>query len=215
MLTLRSAFILLVWLAAQPAFAVTLSGTARAVDGDTLDLSGQRVRLIGIDAPELDQSCQRGGQGWACGDWARDALRERIKGQAVACEATGQDRYGRWLATCRVGGRDLGQALVRDGVAFAYRRYSVAYVPDEERAARERRGLWQGEAEQPEAFRHADAGGAAQGCAIKGNISAGGRIFHSPGQRDYASTQINPGKGERWFCSASDAVAAGWRAARR
>ena len=71
MLTLRSAFILLVWLAAQPAFAVTLSGTARAVDGDTLDLSGERVRLIGIDAPELDQSCQRDGQGWACGDWAR------------------------------------------------------------------------------------------------------------------------------------------------
>jgi hypothetical protein len=54
-----------------------------------------------------------------------------------------------------------------------------------------------------------------QNCAIKGNISSGGRIYHVPGQEHYARTRINPANGERWFCSRAEAEAAGWRAARR
>jgi endonuclease YncB( thermonuclease family) len=215
MVFLRSALILVLCLGAAPALAVTLTGTARVVDGDTIEMSGQTLRLIGIDAPELAQPCERDGKPWACGDWSRDALRTRLSGRDLSCSGTDQDRYGRWLVTCRLGGRDLGQVLVRDGVAFAYRRYSAIYVPDEAKAQRDRRGLWAGSTEAPEAFRHPDSA-VPQGCALKGNVSASGtRIYHAPGQKDYAATRIDPAKGERWFCSAAEAKQAGWRAARR
>lgn len=216
---LRAAFLLMLCLAAPPALAVTVTGTARVVDGDTIEMSGQTLRLIGIDAPELAQPCQRAGKPWACGTWSRDALRARIKGRDLFCVGNDQDRYGRWLVTCRLGDQDLGQTLVRSGIAFAYRRYSTAYVPDEALAEGESRGLWSGTTETPEDYRHAAsdaASDAGQGCALKGNISKGGaRIFHAPGQKDYAATRIDPDKGERWFCSADQARRAGWRAAHR
>ena len=194
---------------------MSLTGTARVVDGDTIEMSGQILRLIGIDAPELAQPCERDGKPWACGDWSRDALRARLSGRDLSCSGTEQDRYGRWLVTCQLDGRDLGQILVRTGVAFAYRRYSVVYVPDEAKAQGEGRGLWAGTTQSPEAYRHPDSA-VPQGCALKGNISASGqRIFHAPGQRDYEATRIDPAKGERWFCSTEAARRAGWRAARR
>jgi len=208
-------------LAAPPALAVTLTGTARVVDGDTIEMSGQTLRLIGIDAPELAQPCQRAGKPWACGTWSRDALRAQLKGRDLSCVGRDQDRYGRWLVTCRLDNQDLGQALVRNGIAFAYRRYSTVYVLDEVLAEGESRGLWSGTTETPEDYRHADAdpdatSDAGQDCALKGNISSGGaRIFHAPGQKDYAATRINLDKGERWFCSADQARRAGWRAAHR
>jgi len=215
MSVLRSALLVLLCLGAAPAHAVSLTGTARVVDGDTIEMSGQTLRLIGIDAPELAQPCEREGKPWACGDWSRDALRTRLSGRDLSCSGTEQDRYGRWLVTCRLAGRDLGQLLVRTGVAFAYRRYSDAYVPDEAKAQREGRGLWAGTTQAPEAFRHPDSA-VPQGCALKGNISASGqRIVHAPGQRDYEATRIDPAKGERWFCSADPARRAGGRAARR
>jgi hypothetical protein len=56
----------------------------------------------------------------------------------------------------------------------------------------------------------------ARACALKGNINAKGRkIFHAPGQRDYAVTAIDTTRGERWFCSAAEAIAAGWIPAAR
>jgi endonuclease YncB( thermonuclease family) len=215
MFVLRSALLVMICLGAGPALAMSLTGTARVVDGDTIEMSGQTLRLIGIDAPELAQPCERDGKPWACGDWSRDALRTRLSGRDLSCSGTEQDRYGRWLVTCQLDGRDLGQSLVRTGVAFAYRRYSVAYVPDEAKAQGEGRGLWAGTTQAPEAYRHPDSA-VPQGCALKGNISASGqRIFHAPGQRDYEATRIDPAKGERWFCSTEAARRAGWRAARR
>ena len=205
----------MICLGAGPALAMSLTGTARVVDGDTIEMSGQILRLIGIDAPELAQPCERDGKPWACGDWSRDALRTRLSGRDLSCSGTEQDRYGRWLVTCQLDGRDLGQILVRTGEAFAYRRYSVVYVPDEAKAQGEGRGLWAGTTQSPEAYRHPDSA-VPQGCALKGNISASGqRIFHAPGQRDYEATRIDPAKGERWFCSTEAARRAGWRAARR
>lgn len=215
MLRVCSAFILLALLSFSPSAAMTLGGAARAVDGDTLDLQGERIRLIGIDAPEISQDCERGGKRWPCGDWARGELHARITGHKVSCKGQERDRYGRLLATCRIGDADLGQSLVRDGVAFAYRRYSTAYVSDEKRAERAGIGLWAGSAERPEDYRHvAEGAEAPRECTIKGNISGHGRIYHQPGQHDYDATRINPAKGERWFCSAGEGEAAGWRAAR-
>jgi endonuclease YncB( thermonuclease family) len=213
MLTLRSAFILV--LLATPAAAVTVKGPARVVDGDTLVVGGEKVRLHGIDAPELDQPCARNGAPWRCGEWARSQLADRVEGREVACEASERDRYDRLVATCRIGQTDIGRSLVRDGAAFAYRRYSTAYSSDEAEAKRKGRGLWSGEVGLPETFRHAQPDQLVGDCAIKGNISGSGQIYHRPGQRDYDAVRIDERKGERWFCSETEARAAGWRAARR
>lgn len=205
-------------LLAGPVAAQSLSGPARVIDGDTLDIAGERIRLFGIDAPEAGQVCQDGaGRAWDCGGHATARLQALALGQ-VRCELRDQDRYGRLVARCTAGGTDLAGALVAEGAAFAYERYSRDYLGAEARARAAGRGIWSGIAERPHLAR-ARAGGdpgaaaAAGGCAIKGNISERGRIYHLPGTRAYAATRINEARGERWFCSQAEARAAGWRPA--
>lgn len=214
---------------AGPAHAETLSGQARVIDGDTLAISGQRVRLHGIDAPETRQNCTRDGRKWACGKASTRAMRLLVGRSPVRCEVRDRDRYGRAVATCFAGGRDLQQQLVRQGLALAYRRYSTRYVPDEDAARAEGLGLWSGgfvepwnwrkqNRNRPEARRRPRPGpstGDAVSCRIKGNISASGRIYHVPGGYYYQRTGIDESRGERWFCSEAEARAAGWRRARR
>jgi len=222
MLTLRSLFIP-IWLAlavlAQPALA--LEGAVRVVDGDTLVLGAEKVRLFGIDAPEKGQRCDPSGRNWACGDWAAARLRTLVAG-GVRCVAMDQDRYGRIVARCQSAGRDVGAEMVRLGAATAYRRYSSDYIGQEAEAKAAARGLWNGASIAPEVFRQVkkrspeplrEANG---GCAIKGNVSSKGeRIYHMPGQKFYAETRIEPRKGEAMFCTEAEARAAGFRRARR
>lgn len=199
-------------------------GHARVIDGDTLEVAGTTVRLFGIDALERGQSCDTAGRSWPCGIWAGQQLARLIGGQPVTCTGRDTDRYGRLVARCTGPGGDLGAAMVEQGAALAYRRYALDYVAQEERARSAQRGLWGREGAQtqdPAAFRatgrrDADSAQTAPaGCAIKGNISASGRIYHRPGQRDYDRTRIDPARGERWFCSEAEARAAGWRPAQR
>lgn len=126
-----------------------LDGPVRVVDGDSLELGGRRIRIRGIDAPELAQLCHRGTVSYRCGETAREALREMARTGAVGCRSTGQDRYGRALATCRVGDTDLGAAMVLRGLAVAYGAYEA-----EERQARARgAGLWAGRFDPPAEWR--------------------------------------------------------------
>ncbi|MDI4659269.1 thermonuclease family protein, partial [Xanthobacter autotrophicus] len=97
-----------------------LEGHAFAVDGDTLDLAGTRVRLTGIDAPELRQECMRAGRPWACGEAARRMLQEALRAGPVACAASRRDTYGRPLAVCRVGRVNLSEHMAQLGFAVAY-----------------------------------------------------------------------------------------------
>lgn len=122
----------------------------------------------------------------------------------------------------------INALMVESGWALAYRHYSNDFVPAEERARRAGRGVWQGTFEKPWVWRHQGAARAAQErgarhdaapvqgqCQIKGNINArGDRIYHLPGQASYADTRISPEKGERYFCTESEARAAGWRPSR-
>ena len=91
----------------------TVSGSARVVDGDTLDVGAVRIRLHGVDSPESRQSCVAGGRRWACGERATRALAGRIGGRTVACEE--RDRYGRIVAVCRDGGEDVNAWMVSQG----------------------------------------------------------------------------------------------------
>lgn len=214
MLTVRSLLVLMLVLSAAPVGALMLGGEARVIDGDTLEVAGKRVRLFGIDAPERRQTCEREGLPWDCGAWAKQALSDRVTGQPIVCQQVDVDRYGRSVAICHVGGLDLGADLVRQGAATAYVAYSSRYVADEAVARSAGRGIWAGPMQTPEAHRR--AGDVPVGdCAIKGNISANGRIYHQPGQQDYAATRISTAKGEAYFCSAAQAEAAGFRPARR
>lgn len=195
-----------------------ISGTVRVIDGDTLDVGGTRVRLHGIDAPEAGQTCTRpGGAVWECGAWVTGELTALAEGRWARCEQMDTDRYGRAVARCEIGGEDLGAQLVSSGLAFAFRRYSMTYDPHEKAAAVAGLGLWSSQVQRPAEYRGSRGSVAPDpGCALKGNISAKGtRIYHMPGQADYGRTVIDPSKGERWFCSESEARAAGWRRAAR
>ena len=203
----------------------TLSGRAKVVDGDTLDVGAVRVRLHGVDAPESRQSCVASGRRWACGERATRALAGWIGGGTVACEERDRDRYGRTVAVCRHGGEDVNAWMVSQGWALAYRRYSRDYVGEEARARDARRGIWRGDFVPPWDWRRGErlAGNqpvpksaTSAGCRIKGNISRNGtRIYHVRGGQFYERTRIDTSRGERWFCTEAEARAAGWRRSRR
>jgi endonuclease YncB( thermonuclease family) len=204
-------------LAAKPGEADTaIIGVARVVDGDTISIDEVRIRLEGIDAPEAGQTCQRRWFGaWPCGSAATAALQGLLAGQSVRCERRGTDKYGRVLGVCFVAGRDVNAAMVRQGYAWAFVRYSASYVREEAAAKAERLGIWQGEAMPAWEYRQrhwavAEADAPA-GCAIKGNVTKSGRIYHMPWSPWYPQIKIEPEKGKRWFCSEAEAIAAGWR----
>lgn len=122
-----------------------------AIDGDTLRIGAERVRLVGIDAPEMRQPCDAGR--WHPGPIAADELARLMAGHRIECRAEGRDRYRRTLATCFADGADLGAAMVASGWAWAFRRYSLRYVPAEERAAALALGIHSHDCEQPSAYR--------------------------------------------------------------
>lgn len=134
--------------------AQELSGTASVIDGDTLEIRGTRVRLHGVDAPESSQTCKDGsGKHYRCGQQAALKLSEFIVRRPVACSGRDIDRYGRIIAVCTIGAVDLGEWLVREGLAVAYRRYSLDYVAAEQNARVAKRGIWAGEFEMPSDYR--------------------------------------------------------------
>jgi hypothetical protein len=178
------------------------------------------VRLFGIDAVETDQTCtSEQGVSWACGLWVTSLITDRYENKWARCQKLDTDRYHRVVARCYIDGKDVARALVQDGLAFAYRRYSMDYDLEEKGAAIRGVGLHGSRVQVPALYRRnraAEPVPTERACAIKGNISSKGlRIYHSPGQRDYDRTSIREDKGERWFCSADEAEAAGWRAAKR
>jgi endonuclease YncB( thermonuclease family) len=208
-----------------------LEGAARVIDGDTLEVSGTRIRLHGIDAPERNAACRQRDED--CFVAANARMQALVAGQVLRCRDLGERTHGRVVAQCLVAGQDIAAALLREGMVMACPRYALrhehsrGYIDIEMQARTEARGLFASGAEPPRAGfcqtrtqvsvadTQTHTPPAAGACLIKGNISGNGRIYHMPGQRDYARTRIDPARGERWFCSESEARAAGWRPALR
>lgn len=220
-MTRALATVLVILIAAlAPAAHADVAGRASVIDGDTIEVHGQRIRLFGIDAPESAQLCLAENKRWRCGQQAALALDDKIAGRPVTCAEKDRDRYGRIVAVCRAGELDLNAWLVAEGWALAYRQYSTDYVDEEEAARAGRKGIWRGTFVPPWDWRRGQrletTASAPGDCRIKGNISAKGeRIYHVPGGRFYEQTQIDQSKGERWFCSEAEAQAAGWRRSRQ
>ena len=193
-----------------------VQGPVRVIDGDTIDVGETRIRLEGIDAPEAGQSCKRKWFGWwACGHEATAALRRLTEGRTVSCDPRGTDKYSRVLAVCYVDGVDINAQMVRQGHAWAFVKYSQSYVREETQARAAGLGIWQGQSEPAWEYRAkrwaAAEDKAPEGCAIKGNVTKTGRIYHMPWSPWYSRIRIEPEKGKRWFCSEAEALAAGWR----
>lgn len=208
---------------------VELSGAARVIDGDTLDVAGSRIRIGGIDAPEMSETCiDAQGKRWQCGVWATDVTRKLLAQRTVRCIDLGKRSHARIVGRCYLGGRDLAVVLIEVGAVRPCARFARAqgreaeYLAAERVAVAARAGLHRGplnpvagfcKIDRPmrESIQVVEAPGE---CVIKGNVSANGRIYHMPGQRDYDRVSMR-GAQTRWFCSQAEARAAGWRRARR
>jgi endonuclease YncB( thermonuclease family) len=128
----------------------TYTGRPSITDGDTIRIGDTRIRLHGIDTPEVKQTCQKqDGSVYRCGDIATFALAALIEKHWVTCKQTDMDRYGRVVAVCFTGPVNLNAEMVKSGWALAYRKYSHDYVGQEASAKAARLGMWQGQFVKP------------------------------------------------------------------
>ena len=127
-----------------------VTGKARVVDGDTIWIGDTKIRLHGIDAPEMKQTCRTSkGEEQQCGQLAKQALERLVRGQEVICKGDKRDRYKRLIAVCYVGPFNINEQMVTGGWAMAYRKHSKDYVRAETFAKSRREGLWRGTFEPP------------------------------------------------------------------
>ncbi len=129
------------------------SNKAKVVDGDTIHLDGQKIRFSGIDTPEINQVCNKNEEVIKCGILAKELLISMIGNNKVKCVNEGVDQYKRILAECFVNNQSLSKFLVREGFAFAYRKYSTKFIEDEDYAKKNKKGMWSMTFEYPWDYR--------------------------------------------------------------
>jgi endonuclease YncB( thermonuclease family) len=145
--------------------AEEIYGFPRIIDGDTVHINSKKIRLEGIDAPEIKQQCQKVflkistvigfnfKKDYSCGVISKKKLIDKINKTQIKCISSGRDRYKRYLATCFKNEINLNKWMVRNGYAVAYRKYSKDYIKDENYAEENKRGLWAGNFIYPEKWR--------------------------------------------------------------
>ena len=121
----------------------------KITDGDTIKINGEKIRFSGIDTPELKQKCIKEGENDPCGITAKQILIDKIGNNKVICISEGKDQYKRTLAECFVNDLSLSRFLVREGYAFAYRKYSKKFIKDEDFAKKNNIGMWSMKFEYP------------------------------------------------------------------
>ena len=131
----------------------TIFGEAKIIDGDTIHINKNKIRLHAIDAPETNQTCNKNSKAWNCGMESTKFLKELIGNNKIKCTTKGKDRYNRFIGICYKNNLDLNSAMVLNGWAIAYRYYSKDYIEEEEEAKQQKRGIWIGDFEEPYLFR--------------------------------------------------------------
>lgn len=150
------------------AFAGDLIGQVSVIDGDTIEIHGTGIRIFGIDAPESDQLCRdEDGEQYRCGQKASNALFDFIDRRPVECVEVDRDRWKRAVSVCTVGGTDIADWLVRNGLALDWPKYSKGgYADAQVEAKREQRGMWAGSFKEPWNYRACKrSGGRPQSCS--------------------------------------------------
>ncbi len=139
--------LLIIWLSFN--FDEEYSGLVRVIDGDTVVIDQEKIRLEGIDAPELRQVCVKNGKSYQCGQTSRKHLKSLAGHGQLLCKAWRRDKYERLLGRCYVGQIDINGQMVRDGWAVAFGNYYA-----QEKQAREAgSGIWSGEFDRPREWR--------------------------------------------------------------
>ena len=142
---------------AETAREASISGRATAIEGDLLEIEGKRVRLYGIDAPELGQSCRVMIIAWGCGEDAQKMLSALIAERTVSCVELARDSSGVPAALCETEAAHLNETMVRIGMALSSPAEPRAFASEEAAAARERIGLWRSKFDKPWEWRDANA----------------------------------------------------------
>ena len=146
-------------------YGAEIFGTPKIIDGDTVHINTKKIRLEGIDAPEIEQLCKKPflqvsaligfqfNKNYTCGVTSKTKLTNKIDNSKIKCIFSSKDRYKRYLATCYKDKVNLNKWMVRNGYAVAYKRYSKDYVRDEEYAKENKLGIWEGSFIIPEKWR--------------------------------------------------------------
>ncbi len=133
--------------------AKTINGKPRIIDGDTIHIKSDKIRLHGIDAPETKQTCKINDEVWFCGKQSTKELKNLINKQEVKCITNDVDIYNRFVAICYVNEININQWMVKSGWAIAYRYYSTDYIIEEKYARDNELGIWKSEFLKPYAYR--------------------------------------------------------------
>ena len=162
---MRIIIFFLILISSTSVYAEEMIGLPRIVDGDTVHIGKYKIRLEGIDAPEIKQKCKKESlkfssivgftlyKDYNCGEVSKEKLIDKVGVSEIKCIATSKDRYKRYIATCFKGNINLNQWMVKNGFAVAYRKYSKKYMPYEDFAKNNKLGLWQGKFMNPEKWR--------------------------------------------------------------
>lgn len=129
-------------------------GSAYVIDGDTVSIAGRRIRLVDIDAPELDQDCQdRQGQSWPCGRASTQALKGLLRDRQLSCRPQAYDQYHRALSVCSLpDGTNVNAWMVQQGLAVTSG-FAKVYGAQETDARGAKRGVWTGDFTAPRDWR--------------------------------------------------------------
>ena len=135
-----------------------ISGIAKVIDGDTIKIQKDKIRLLGIDAPEKKQKCQKTSlsisfltfnRDYPCGEISTNRLKSKIDNKFITCKYNNKDRYKRIIAECFKDKTNINAWMVRNGYAVAYIKYSKKFISQENIARKEKFGLWAGVFEMP------------------------------------------------------------------
>lgn len=196
--------------------AQTVQGVAKAITGDTLKINGTIIKLAKLEAPELTQLCKTArGTRWRCGRRARTALARLTGYKSVICEVSTYHKGYIKTGSCNIEGADIGATLVQKGYVFADGGTYARYAAHEKEAQKTKSGVWRGTAERPETYRQSAWQRAQKkspdGCPIKAHLSQKGKkTYLLPWAPNYRKKIVNRRKGEGWFCTEKEAIAAGW-----
>lgn len=200
---------------------ISITGPLNLQDADTFEIGPVLIRVHGIDAPEIGQSCQdKDGGTWPCGTVALNRMKELVAQGSLACFPSERDPYGRIVARCTVNDIDLGGTLIDEGLAWPYLEFSKDYEGAAEIPKAHNLGIWQAPTQTAKEYRddawaRAEEAAPSGRCPIKGNNNRNGKIYHTPWSPNYSQVEVDLDADEFWFCDEAEALAAGWRAPRR